>query len=158
MASSMMSSPAVTTVNRGSMVAPFTGLKSMAGFPVRKTNYDITSIASNTGRVWPPIGKKFETLSYLPPLTREQLLKEDGWIPCLEFELELPMFGCTDSAQVLKEVDEAKNGVLMLKDINYPTVQKQKARNKNTSRKRCSLTNNCNFELKNKRSIQSNPT
>ncbi|KAL2957740.1 hypothetical protein AAZX31_18G165900 [Glycine max] len=72
MASSMMSSPAVTTVNRGSMVAPFTGLKSMAGFPV-----------------WPQIGKKFETLSYLPPLTREQLLKEDGWIPCLEFELEV---------------------------------------------------------------------
>ena len=51
MASSMMSSPAVTTVNRGSMVAPFSGLKSMAGFPVRKTKYDITSIASNTGRV-----------------------------------------------------------------------------------------------------------
>ncbi|KAL5127121.1 Ribulose bisphosphate carboxylase small chain 1, chloroplastic [Glycine soja] len=84
-----MSSPAVTTVNRGSMVAPFSGLKSMAGFPVRKTKYDITSIASNTGRVWPRIGKKkFETPSYLPPLTREQLLKEDGWIPCLEFELE----------------------------------------------------------------------
>ena len=51
MASSMMSSPAVTTVNRSSMVAPFTGLKSMAGFPVRKTNYDINSIASNSERV-----------------------------------------------------------------------------------------------------------
>ncbi|KAL2329499.1 hypothetical protein Fmac_017080 [Flemingia macrophylla] len=126
MASSMISSPAVTTVNRaspaqGNMVAPFTGLKSLAGFPV-----------------WPPLGKKkFETLSYLPPLSREQLLKEidyllrNGWIPCLEFELEhgfvyrenhrspgyydgrywtmwkLPMFGCTDPIQVLREVDEA---------------------------------------------------
>ena len=82
------------------------------------------------------------------------------WEPPITWILwwKLPMFGCTDSAQVLKEVHEAKNGVLMLKDINYPTVQKQKARNKNKSRKRCSLTNNCNFELKNKRSIQSNPT
>ncbi|GAU16494.1 hypothetical protein TSUD_167260 [Trifolium subterraneum] len=127
MASSMMSSSTVTTVNRAKSVqsgavAPFVGLKSMAGFL-----YD----------VWPPIRKKkFETLSYLPPLTREQLLKEveyllrKGWVPCLEFELEkgfvyrehnsspgyydgrywtmwkLPMFGTTDASQVLKELDE----------------------------------------------------
>ncbi|KAK2359332.1 Ribulose bisphosphate carboxylase (small chain) family protein [Trifolium repens] len=148
MAFTMMSSSAVTTVNRAKsvhsgVVAPFVGLKSMAGFPVsRKANNDITSITSNGGRVhcmqvWPPIGKKkFETLSYLPPLTREQLLKEveyllrKGWVPCLEFELEkgfvyhenhsspgyydgrywtmwkLPMFGTTDASQVLKELDE----------------------------------------------------
>lgn len=44
--------------------------------------------------MWPTIGKKkFETLSYLPDLTEEQLGKEvdyllrSGWIPCLEFEL-----------------------------------------------------------------------
>jgi ribulose bisphosphate carboxylase small subunit len=49
--------------------------------------------------VWPPVGKKkFETLSYLPPLTEEQLAKEveylirKGWIPCLEFELEVNLF------------------------------------------------------------------
>ncbi|KAJ1443245.1 Ribulose-1,5-bisphosphate carboxylase small subunit, N-terminal [Sesbania bispinosa] len=146
MASSMISSPAVTSASpaQANMVAPFTGLKSLAGFPVRKANNDITSIANNGGRVqcmqvWPPLGKKkFETLSYLPPLTNEQLLKEveyllrKGWIPCLEFELEhgfvyrennkspgyydgrywtmwkLPMFGCTDAAQVLKELEEAK--------------------------------------------------
>ncbi|XP_061348694.1 ribulose bisphosphate carboxylase small subunit, chloroplastic 1-like isoform X1 [Gastrolobium bilobum] len=151
MASSMISSPAVTASSaQASMVAPFTGLKSMAGFPVtRKTNNDITSIASNGGRVqcmqvWPPINKKkFETLSYLPPLSPESLAKEveyllrKGWIPCLEFELEhgfvyrennrspgyydgrywtmwkLPMFGCTDSAQVLKELEECKK--------TYPT-------------------------------------
>ncbi|KAI5432408.1 Ribulose bisphosphate carboxylase small chain 3C [Lathyrus oleraceus] len=125
---SMISSSAVTTVSRASRgqsaaVAPFGGLKSMTGFPVKK--------------VWPPIGKKkFETLSYLPPLTRDQLLKEveyllrKGWVPCLEFELEkgfvyrehnkspgyydgrywtmwkLPMFGTTDASQVLKELDE----------------------------------------------------
>ncbi|OIW07398.1 hypothetical protein TanjilG_10233 [Lupinus angustifolius] len=150
MASSMISSPAVNSINRASpakasMVAPFNGLKSIVGFPVtRKANNDITTIANNGGRVqcmkvWPPLGlKKFETLSYLPPLTQESLAKEvdyllkNGWVPCLEFELEhgfvyrenhkspgyydgrywtmwkLPMFGCTDSSQVLKEVEEAK--------------------------------------------------
>lgn len=47
----MISSPAVTTV-KASMVAPFTGLKSMAGFPVtRKANNDITTVANNGGRV-----------------------------------------------------------------------------------------------------------
>ncbi|CAI0451353.1 unnamed protein product, partial [Linum tenue] len=86
--------------------------------------------------VWPPLGlKKYETLSYLPPLTEEQLGKEvdyllrSGWVPCLEFEQhgfvyrennrspgyydgrywvmwKLPMFGCTDSSQVLKELQE----------------------------------------------------
>ncbi|GLT69942.1 hypothetical protein SLA2020_420510 [Shorea laevis] len=86
-----------------------------------------------------PLGlKKFETLSYLPPLSTEQLAKEVDYllsknlIPCLEFELEhgfvyrehnrspgyydgrywtmwkLPMFGCNDSSQVLKELEECK--------------------------------------------------
>ncbi|CAK8533227.1 unnamed protein product [Lathyrus sativus] len=145
----LISSAAITTVNRASpvqanMVSPYTGLKSMSGFPVTKKNNDITSIASNGSRVncmqvWPPIGKKkFETLSYLPPLTPEQLAKEveyllrKGWVPCLEFELEkgfvyrqynsspgyydgrywtmwkLPMFGTTDASQVLKELEECK--------------------------------------------------
>ncbi|KAK6252659.1 hypothetical protein QUC31_014379, partial [Theobroma cacao] len=44
--------------------------------------------------LWPPLGKKFETLSYLPDLTSGQLGKEvdcllrSNWIPCSEFELE----------------------------------------------------------------------
>ncbi|KAH7556870.1 hypothetical protein ACOSP7_026152 [Xanthoceras sorbifolium] len=157
MASSMISSATtVATVSRGSaaqasMVAPFTGLKSNSAFPVtRKTNTDITSLSSNGGRVqcmkvWPPLGlKKFETLSYLPPLSDASLLKEvdyllrSGWVPCLEFELEhgfvyrennrspgyydgrywtmwkLPMFGCNDATQVLKELEEAKK--------TYPTA------------------------------------
>ncbi|GAU37370.1 hypothetical protein TSUD_277440 [Trifolium subterraneum] len=144
----LISSAAVTTVNRSpvqaSLGTPFTGLKSSAGFPVTKKNNDITSITSNGSRVhcmqvWPPVGKKkFETLSYLPPLTEDQLLKEveyllrKGWIPCVEFELEkgfvyrehnkspgyydgrywtmwrLPLFGSTDAAQVLKEVNDCK--------------------------------------------------
>nr|Q96542.1 RecName: Full=Ribulose bisphosphate carboxylase small subunit, chloroplastic; Short=RuBisCO small subunit; Flags: Precursor [Betula pendula]CAA69102.1 ribulose-bisphosphate carboxylase [Betula pendula] len=150
MACSMISSATVAAVSRASpaqssMVAPFTCLKSTSAFPVtQKTNNDITSIASNGGRVqcmqvWPPLGlKKFETLSYLPPLSSEQLAKEVDYllrknlIPCLEFELEhgfvyrehnrspgyydgrywtmwkLPMFGCNDSSQVLKELEECK--------------------------------------------------
>ncbi|KAF8010205.1 hypothetical protein BT93_J0979 [Corymbia citriodora subsp. variegata] len=149
MAASMLSSAAVTTVKsttpaQAAMVAPFTGLKSASAFPVTRKSKDITSLASNGGRVqcmqvWPPFGKKkFETLSYLPPLTPTQLAKEvdyllrSGWIPCLEFETEkgfvyrehhhspgyydgrywtmwkLPMFGCNDSAQVLKELEECK--------------------------------------------------
>ncbi|XP_030521295.1 ribulose bisphosphate carboxylase small subunit, chloroplastic-like [Rhodamnia argentea] len=148
MASSIVSSAAIATtaVNRASlvqasMVVPFTGLKS--AFPTTRKSANITSLANNGSRVqcmqvWPPIGKKkFETLSYLPPLSREKLLREIdyllrmNWIPCLEFELEkgfvyrdnhkspgyydgrywtmwkLPMFGCTDPLQVLKELDEA---------------------------------------------------
>ncbi|KAL2462112.1 Ribulose bisphosphate carboxylase small chain 3B [Abeliophyllum distichum] len=147
MAASIVSTATVATINRAapaqaSMVAPFTGLKSTSAFPVSRKNADITTLASNGGRVscmkvWPPLGlKKYETLSYLPNLTREQLLKEveylirSKWIPCLEFELEhgfvyrennrspgyydgrywvmwkLPMFGCTDAVQVLNELDE----------------------------------------------------
>ncbi|KAL7141707.1 hypothetical protein ABFS83_08G071400 [Erythranthe nasuta] len=150
MASSVISSAAVVaaraTPAQASMAAPFTGLKSASAFPVvvTKKSDDITSLASNGGRVqcmkvWPTVNnKKYETLSYLPPLTDEELAKEVDYllreklIPCIEFELEhgfvyreynsspgyydgrywtmwkLPMFGCTDSAQVLRELDEAK--------------------------------------------------
>ncbi|XP_061994280.1 ribulose bisphosphate carboxylase small subunit, chloroplastic 1 isoform X2 [Rosa rugosa] len=102
MASSMMSSATVASVNRApvqaSMVAPFNGLKSASAFPVTRKANDITSVASNGGRVqcmqvWPTVGlKKFETLSYLPPLTVESLAKEveyllrNKWVPCLEFD------------------------------------------------------------------------
>ncbi|KAL5699197.1 ribulose-bisphosphate carboxylase [Ranunculus cassubicifolius] len=93
---------------------------------------------------WNPIdNKKFETLSYLPPLTNESVIKEidymlsKGWVPCLEFDevgyvhrtnsrmsgyydgrywtmWKLPMFGCNDSSQVLNEIQECKN--------TYPTA------------------------------------
>ncbi|KAL3527049.1 hypothetical protein ACH5RR_011705 [Cinchona calisaya] len=148
MASSMISSAAAAATRaspaQATMVAPFTGLKSASSFPTAKKSVDITSLATNGGRVqciqvWPPLGKKkFETLSYLPTLTVDQLLKEieylirNGWVPCLEFELEhgfvyreyhrspgyydgrywtmwkLPMFGCTDATQVLNEVGECR--------------------------------------------------
>ncbi|XP_065850725.1 ribulose bisphosphate carboxylase small subunit, chloroplastic 3-like [Euphorbia lathyris] len=89
-------------------------------------------------KTWNPIdNKKFETLSYLPPLTDDSIAKEvdymikKGWIPCLEFDQmgyvrrensrmpgyydgrywtlwKLPMFGCNDSSQVLNEMNECK--------------------------------------------------
>ncbi|WOL02847.1 hypothetical protein Cni_G11566 [Canna indica] len=148
MASSMMVSSAANVARaspaQSNMVAPFSGLKSTSAFPcTRKANADFSSLPSNGGRVqcmkvWPIEGlKKFETLSYLPPLTDEQLLKQidyllrSKWIPCLEFSKEgfvwrehhhspgyydgrywtmwkLPMFGCTDAVQVAKELEECK--------------------------------------------------
>jgi ribulose-bisphosphate carboxylase small chain len=56
MASSMISSATVAAVNRAtpaqaSMVAPFTGLKSTSAFPVTQKTNDITTLASNGGRV-----------------------------------------------------------------------------------------------------------
>nr|ACB38159.1 Rubisco small subunit transit peptide/calcitonin fusion protein [synthetic construct] len=53
MAYSMLSSATVvSSPAQAAMVAPFTGLKSSAAFPVtRKTDTDITSMASNGGRV-----------------------------------------------------------------------------------------------------------
>ncbi|PIA39738.1 hypothetical protein AQUCO_02600295v1 [Aquilegia coerulea] len=99
-------SAAMVTISRATtaqttMVAPFTGLKSASAFPVtRKLNNDITTLTSNGGKiqcmkVWPPLGLlKFETLSYLPPLSQSALAREvdyllaNGWVPCLEFSLD----------------------------------------------------------------------
>lgn len=91
--------------------------------------------------VWTPVNNKFfETFSYLPPLTGDQIAMQvdyivlNGWTPCLEFAdqssayvgdastvrfgnvasgyqdnrywtmWKLPMFGCADPSQVLKEI------------------------------------------------------
>ncbi|GMP69395.1 hypothetical protein CsSME_00028679 [Camellia sinensis var. sinensis] len=89
-------------------------------------------------KTWNPIdNKKFETLSYLQPLSDESIAKEieymlkKGWVPCLEFDTvgyvyrensrmpgyydgkywtlwKLPMFGCNDSSQVLNEIHDCK--------------------------------------------------
>ncbi|KAK3020324.1 hypothetical protein RJ639_046536 [Escallonia herrerae] len=83
-------------------------------------------------KTWNPIhNKKFETLSYLPPLTDESIAKEidymikKGWILALNSTREnsripnyydgrywtlwkLPMFACNDPSQVLHEIQECK--------------------------------------------------
>lgn len=99
---------------------------------------------SSSMMVWTPIDNKFfETLSFLPPLTPDEISKQvdyivrEGAIPCVEFSepenaitdgnrksgivsscasgyydnrywtmWKLPMFGCTDGTQVLKEIDQ----------------------------------------------------
>ncbi|KAL6854293.1 hypothetical protein ACP4OV_019196 [Aristida adscensionis] len=77
-------------------VAPFQGLKSTAGLPVGRRSAAVRTV-SNGGRircmqVWPAYGnKKFETLSYLPPLSVEGFQKQveylirSNWVPCIEF-------------------------------------------------------------------------
>uniref|UniRef100_P16881 Ribulose bisphosphate carboxylase small subunit, chloroplastic n=2 Tax=Euglena gracilis TaxID=3039 RepID=RBS_EUGGR len=96
-------------------------------------------------KVWNPVNnKKFETFSYLPPLSDAQIAKQvdmiiaKGLSPCLEFAApensfiandntvrfsgtaagyydnrywtmwKLPMFGCTDASQVLREISECR--------------------------------------------------
>merc|ERR1719281_630961 len=82
-------------------------------------------------------GKKFETLSYLPQLSNDDIRKQiqymirNCWTPCLEFSddgdiylhtrlgpgyydnrywsmYKLPMFGCTDADEVIKEIESCK--------------------------------------------------
>merc|ERR1712025_732294 len=82
-------------------------------------------------------GKKYETLSYLPQLTNDDTKKQidymirNSWTPSLEFSedgdvylntqmgpcyydnrywsmYKLPMFGCTDSNEVIREIENCK--------------------------------------------------
>ena len=96
---------------------------------------------ANRMMVWRPDNNKmFETFSYLPPLSDDQIARQvdyivnNGWTPCLEFSeaehayvssattvrmgpvtsnyydnrywtmWKLPMFGCSDPGQVLREI------------------------------------------------------
>ncbi|XP_052187093.1 ribulose bisphosphate carboxylase small subunit, chloroplastic-like [Diospyros lotus] len=105
MASSMISTAAVASLNRASpaqatMVAPFTGLKSSSALPAtRKLDNDITSLASNGGRVQCMKGG----------FVYRENNRSPGYYDGRYWTMwKLPMFGCTDSGQVLKEVEEAK--------------------------------------------------
>ncbi|KAK4756175.1 hypothetical protein SAY87_006302 [Trapa incisa] len=127
------------------IASAFSGLKPTPDrlFPAKDTVTWRQKTVSNGSRVqcmktWNPFNnKKFETLSYLPPLSDESISKEidymlrKGWVPCIEFDgvgtvsrenssipgyydgrywtlWKLPMFGCTDSSQVLREIEECK--------------------------------------------------
>merc|ERR1719421_1032612 len=81
--------------------------------------------------------KKYETFGYLPQLTNEDIMKQirfmlaNNWAPALEFSddgdvylntrmgpgyydnrywslYKLPMFGCTDPSEVVREIDNCK--------------------------------------------------
>merc|ERR1719453_2775335 len=83
-------------------------------------------------------GKKFETLSYLPQLSNDDIRRQidymisNNWTPCLEISddgdiylntrmgpgyydnrywsmYKLPMFGCTDSNEVVREIENCRN-------------------------------------------------
>jgi ribulose bisphosphate carboxylase small subunit len=52
-----------------------------------------TNLVLPIQQVWNPVdNKKFETLSYLPPLSDAQILRQveyllyKGWSPCIEFD------------------------------------------------------------------------
>merc|ERR1712217_254188 len=89
-------------------------------------------------------GKKYETLSYLPPLQDNQIkaqidfMIKNKWTPCLEVSgdgdiylntamgpgyydnrywslYKLPMFGCTDSYEVIKAIETCKREMPMAK-------------------------------------------
>uniref|UniRef100_A0A0E0BRJ3 Ribulose bisphosphate carboxylase small subunit, chloroplastic n=1 Tax=Oryza glumipatula TaxID=40148 RepID=A0A0E0BRJ3_9ORYZ len=143
-ADSHASLPARIFTGEPQPLLPNPGLESTAGLPVsrRSTNSgfgDITNggrikcmqvpyILSFFFKVWPVDGKKkFETLSYLPSLTAEDLLKQiehllydvgfiyrgnhrsPGYYDGRYWTIwKLPMFGYSDNSQVIKELEEAK--------------------------------------------------
>jgi len=130
-----------------SLIAAPVAVRAQTFKPAGKTFKAVSvsngTIAKTTAfRVWQPTDNKFfETFSYLPALTNDQITKQvdyivrNGWTPCLEFAeagkayvadestvrlsgvsatyqdnrywpmWKLPMFGCTDGSQVLKEID-----------------------------------------------------
>ncbi|KAK9683204.1 hypothetical protein RND81_10G123200 [Saponaria officinalis] len=115
-----------SSAGQANMVAPFSGLKSTSAFPVsKKNNVDITSLASNGGRV---NCMQVYMRRLIRNIRKINNLLVKGWVPCIEFEVgeafvyrennrspgyydgrywtmwKLPMFGCTDAAQV----EEAK--------------------------------------------------
>ena len=74
-----------------------------------------------------PIEKRYETFSYLPPLTDAQIARqieytmEQGYFPCIEFNenpdpkqyywtmWKLPLFKCSSPQEVLSEVQQCKS-------------------------------------------------
>ncbi|KAK2978550.1 hypothetical protein RJ640_009509, partial [Escallonia rubra] len=81
-------------MSAASFSAPVTGSSYVGLRPNSSKQFQLKdSVAWSQKTTWNPIdNKKFETLSYLPPLTDESIAKEidymikKGWIPCLEFD------------------------------------------------------------------------
>merc|ERR1711862_106398 len=99
-------------------------------FTVTQSSSTRSAVAFNAGmQAYSPInGKKYETLSYLPQLSNDDIRKQieyfirSKWTPCIEFSddgdiylntrmgpgyydnrywtmYKLPMYGCTDSSE-----------------------------------------------------------
>jgi ribulose-bisphosphate carboxylase small chain len=127
-----------TTSSRTQLTGAF--LKTRTVSPLEWTKKTVTNgsrVQAELFNVVDPYHNiKFETLSFLPPLTDEQIQKQvdyllrNGWVACIEFDKsaalgqylqipgyydgrywsmwKLPLFGATDSSQVLNEVLECK--------------------------------------------------
>nr|PNR42623.1 hypothetical protein PHYPA_017453 [Physcomitrium patens] len=138
-----VASSSVAASRESSSVKAFSGLKSATLFTSKSQQLSSVQNGSRVQcmQVWNPIGQpKFETFSYLPPLSDDQIARQVDYmiqqnlIPCIEFDTvgavsrtnfsgsgssgyydgrywtmwKLPMFGCTDSSQVLREIQECK--------------------------------------------------
>ncbi|KAK1290291.1 hypothetical protein QJS10_CPB18g00199 [Acorus calamus] len=139
MSSALMSTAGTTYVGlRQPTKTPLLGCNNKSNYHPWTQKTVSNGSRTHCMKTWNPIdNKKFEALSYLPPLTDESIAKEvdymlsKGWIPCLEFDevghvyrtnsrtpgyydgrywtlWKLPMFGCKDPAQVLNEIQECK--------------------------------------------------
>merc|ERR1712217_611449 len=111
-------------------------LAKMRSPTVAHAEANVHSIA-NIQAYSPFNNKKFETLSYLPQLSNDEIKKQidfiikNHWTPCLEMSddgdiyqntqmgpnyydnrywslYKLPMFGCTDPGDVVREVEACK--------------------------------------------------
>ena len=83
----------------------------------------MSEVMDYKSRLSDPASRKFETFSYLPPMTKEQIKKQvefivkKGWNPAIEhtepehlmdnywYMWKLPMFGETDVARILGEAE-----------------------------------------------------
>ncbi|KAG1330621.1 Ribulose bisphosphate carboxylase small chain, chloroplastic [Cocos nucifera] len=104
MASSMTLSSAATpsraTPAQSSMVAPFSGLKSISAFPVtRRASNDFSKLPSNGGSVQcMKVGFVYREHHRSP-----------GYYDGRYWTMwKLPMLGCNDATQVAKELEECK--------------------------------------------------
>ena len=83
------------STSESSSVKAFSGLKSNSLFASKAQSLGVQNGSRvNCMQVWNPIGQtKFETFSYLPPLTDDQIAKQVDYmiqqklIPCLEFDV-----------------------------------------------------------------------
>nr|ACU32662.1 chloroplast ribulose-1,5-bisphosphate carboxylase/oxygenase small subunit [Auxenochlorella pyrenoidosa] len=139
-----------STISASLVKAPVATTQRSVLKPAGKTFKAVTVSNGNVQKtsammVWTPVNNKFfETFSYLPPLSGDQIARQvdyivlNGWTPCLEFAdpdcayvsndscvrfgnvsvgyqdnrywtmWKLPMFGCTDPSQVLKEISNCE--------------------------------------------------
>eukprot|EP00854_Cymbomonas_tetramitiformis_P007751 gene7751-9215_t len=74
-------------------IAPVRAFNGLKGEQSAKAAFKVTNgFKTSAMMVWTPVDNKFfETMSYLPPLTNEEIARQvtyitsNGWTPCLEF-------------------------------------------------------------------------